>query len=180
MPLHTCRSQRTTFRSPFDSSIMWVQEMELWSSGLVARALTHWAISPVWSFRFENEHGNRKDVEDSQCYIMELSYVPSLKSHFEQQMTGEVTLYDFRSFVPKGQAASIWFLETIYWSPEWPMKCPSTRRLPCWSGRMELHCLTIPPEPTFQRSQPWLQTCEKPWRTDLPHEYGKATGHSCN
>lgn len=55
VPLHDCGDQRSACRSQFPLlpfSTMWVLEIKLKSSGLVARAFTHWAISLAWQYPF--------------------------------------------------------------------------------------------------------------------------------
>lgn len=53
---HECGSQRTTRRSEFSLSTRWAPGLELKSSGLVASALTHQAISPAPPAEFSKEN----------------------------------------------------------------------------------------------------------------------------
>lgn len=48
VPQHTYEGQRTSFRSQFFASTMWVLGLELGLSGLLTSTFTRWAIPPAW------------------------------------------------------------------------------------------------------------------------------------
>lgn len=136
VPWHTCGGQRTTFRSWFFPSPMWVPETELWLGG---ECLYCWPnYSKIDSDLGRNYHGVCAIIMESVCLLCQV-YVLGFLFHFSWSLNDFlVSTQDISRYLPLRRSCtfSLYHLEhTSFFKNQlaWSSSL-NTQALPCCPG----------------------------------------------